>query len=119
MQAKAVRFLRDVVGDPDKADEIEDLSPEEYAERKGVEIVEENPRRHHRLGPTRAAMTKSQLEERVAELEEQNEDLQSRLDSIIDIVQPEAADADDDDEDEDDEDWDDADDDADDYAAPR
>ena len=113
MQAKAVRFLRDVVGDPDKADEIEDLSPEEYAERKGLEIVEENPRRHQQSGrlgqpgERRAEMTKSQMEERIAELEEENEDLQSRLDSIVDIVQPEAAEADGDEEDEEEEDWDD------------
>jgi len=38
MQAKAVRFLRDVVGDEDKASEIEGLSPQEYAERKRVTI---------------------------------------------------------------------------------
>jgi hypothetical protein len=32
---KAVRFLRDVVGDDDRADEVEDESPENYASRKG------------------------------------------------------------------------------------
>lgn len=37
-QTKAVNFLRDVVGDDDKADEIEALSPEEYAERKKLTI---------------------------------------------------------------------------------
>ena len=51
-------------------------------------------------------MTKSQLEERIAELEEENEDLQSRLDSVVDIVQPKAGGGADD-ADEDDEDWDD------------
>lgn len=39
MQAKAVRFTRDVVGDPDKADEIESLSVEEYADRKGLQLM--------------------------------------------------------------------------------
>lgn len=34
MQRKAVRFLRDVIGDQDKANEIESLSSAEYAERK-------------------------------------------------------------------------------------
>ncbi len=43
-QAKAVNFLRDVVGDSDKADEIEALSPEEYAERKKLTIKNS----HHR-----------------------------------------------------------------------
>ena len=106
IQAKAVRFLRDVVGDPDKADEIEDLTPEEYAERKGVEMVEENPRHVYGSGVRREVTTKSQLEERIAELEEENEDLQSRLDSIVDIVQPEASESDADEE----ENWDDEDD---------
>ncbi len=33
--------------------------------------------------------TKQQLEARIAELEEENEDLQNRLDSIMDIATPE------------------------------
>ena len=52
-------------------------------------------------------MTNSQMEERIAELEEENEDLQSRLDSIVDIVQPGAGDEIDN---EDEDDWDDQDD---------
>lgn len=36
MQAKAVRFLRDVVGDASKADEIEGLTVSEYGARKGL-----------------------------------------------------------------------------------
>ena len=36
---KAVQFLRDVVGDDDRADEFEDMSLDEYAEDKGIEIV--------------------------------------------------------------------------------
>jgi hypothetical protein len=35
---KAVRFLRDVVGDDDRADEVEDESVEDYADRKGLVI---------------------------------------------------------------------------------
>ncbi len=49
-------------------------------------------------------MTKQQLEARIAELEEENEDLQNRLDSIMDIATPEEEDscgADDGDDDED------------------
>lgn len=42
-QAKAVRFLRDVVGDDEKADEIESLSPGEYAERKKFIITNPAP----------------------------------------------------------------------------
>jgi len=39
MQDKAVRFLRDVVGDSDKADEIDSMSPEEYADKKRIHLV--------------------------------------------------------------------------------
>jgi hypothetical protein len=39
MQEKAVRFLDDVVGDPDKADEIEDMTVEEYADKKRIHLV--------------------------------------------------------------------------------
>lgn len=38
MQEKAVKFLRDVVKDSDKADEIEGLSVGDYAEKKGITI---------------------------------------------------------------------------------
>jgi hypothetical protein len=37
-QDKAVRFLEDVVGDQDKADEIAGLTVEQYAERKRIQI---------------------------------------------------------------------------------
>jgi hypothetical protein len=43
MQNRAVRFLRDVLNDPDKTDEFEAMSPEEYALHKRIRI--ENPRR--------------------------------------------------------------------------
>lgn len=46
-RAKAVRFLRDVADDPELADEIEDLSVDEYADRKGFELTE-NPSRKRR-----------------------------------------------------------------------
>jgi hypothetical protein len=40
---KAVRFVRDVVGDPGRAEEIEDESLEDYAERRKFVIT--NPKR--------------------------------------------------------------------------
>jgi hypothetical protein len=88
MQAKAVRFLRDVTDDPDKADEFEDMSTDEYAEHKAVNIVEGNPALVPLHLGRRPDVTKQDMEDRIAELEEENEDLQSRLDSISDIVQP-------------------------------
>ena len=39
---KAVRFVRDVLDDPDRADEIEDESVEDYAERRKFQII--NPK---------------------------------------------------------------------------
>lgn len=44
MKEKAARFVRDVLGDDDRAEEIEDESPESYADRKRVEIID-NPER--------------------------------------------------------------------------
>lgn len=98
LQAKAVRFLRDVVRNDDKADDFEAMSPEEYARRKGVEIVRENPWREQDAERRSLRMSKTELEERIAELEAENEDLQSRLDAVMDIVQPEEDDDNGDDE---------------------
>ena len=39
MQAKAVKFLRDVVGNDDKADEIEALSLDDYAAKKKITLA--------------------------------------------------------------------------------
>lgn len=82
------------------------MTPEQHAEDKGVQIVERNPAHYALLiagRGRRMAMNKRMLERRISELEEQNEDLQSRLDSVLDIVRPEA----DDDDSEDDSDNDD------------
>jgi hypothetical protein len=99
---KAVQFLRDVVGDDDKAAEFDDMDTDSYAERKGLSIV--NPARRN----PEMAYTKAQLMERVRDLEEENEDLYDRLDGVIAAAQPEP-DEDEDDEDGDDQDADDED----------
>jgi len=79
-KAQAVRFTRNVLEDDDRADEIEDESLEDYAEGRHIKIV--NPK-----GPAHmAASTRSELLGRIEELEQQNEDLQSRLDEISDII---------------------------------
>jgi hypothetical protein len=91
MQDKAVRFLRDVVGDPGKAEEFDALSPEEYAEHKRITI--KNPfsvgSLHHRRRMPMARQSYSELKDRVAELEEENQELTDKLDSILDIVSEE------------------------------
>ncbi len=81
-KAQAVRFTRDVLGDPDRADEIEDESLEDYAERRRVKLT--NPKGVHRM----ATPTRRQLLERIDNLETENEELQSQLDEIADIVAP-------------------------------
>ena len=88
---KAVRFVRDVLDDSDRADEITDEDLESYAERKHIEIT--NPTRR----TTRVAKKKStadleaELDDLRAEndqLQEENEDLRDQLDTIADIVAP-------------------------------
>ena len=53
---KAVRFTRDVLGDPDRADEIADESLEDYAERRKVKVINSFQRK--------AIMPRNQTEER-------------------------------------------------------
>ena len=79
---KAVLFLRNVVQDFDRADEVEEESLESYAERRGFEIVANNPERRQRVA------SKAELEQLVQELEAENEELQDQLDSIADIAAP-------------------------------
>ena len=97
---KAARFVRNVLGDSDRADEIEDEDVDDYAERRKIEVLE---------NPQRKAMTNKELQERVRELEEENQDLNERLDEIGDLV---GSDDSDDDADSDDDSADDSDDDA-------
>lgn len=99
MQRKAVRFVRDVLGDDLRAEEIEAEDPEDYAERKRIEVIE-NPQRRDR--PMATGPTKAELEERVQELESENEDLRDRLESISEIVNDDDSEEDDDEESEDD-----------------
>ncbi|MGH6878114.1 MAG: hypothetical protein ACREHV_12190 [Rhizomicrobium sp.] len=86
---KAARFVRDVLGDPDRADEIEDESLEDYAARRKFRIVGKNPQ------GAEAMPTKEELMQRVKELEDENDDLQDQLDQVADIVAPPDEDQDD------------------------
>lgn len=78
MQTKAVRFLRDVVGDPDKASEFEAMAPEEYAAHKKITIRENPEIRRRRF--SMAAVTKAQVDE----LNDQLDDIQDILDDALD-----------------------------------
>lgn len=79
-KAKAARFVRDVLEDPERAGEIEDESLEHYAARRRIQIV--NPRRKSVMA------TKEDLKDRIRELEEENDELQDELDKIADIAAP-------------------------------
>jgi len=81
-KAKAVRFTRDVLGEQDRADEIENESLESYAERRHIQI--QNPKGVRPM----AAPTRRELLDRIDELEGENEELQSQIDEIADIVTP-------------------------------
>ncbi len=78
---QAVRFVRDVQGDPDRADEIAEESLKNYAERRDFQIT--NPGKE---GRTRIARTKADLEQEIADLREENEELQDQFDAIADIA---------------------------------
>jgi hypothetical protein len=106
-QDRAVRFAQNVLQDDEKADELASLSPEEYAERKRIQIITPNPTERNRP-TTMPKPTRADLEARVQELEEENSDLNERLDAIADLVgtseeADEDSDESDDDEEEDDE----------------
>jgi hypothetical protein len=77
MQGKAVRFLRDAVDDPDKAEEFEAMSPEEYAQHKRIEIRNPfpAPNPHDRRRQPMARESYRELKDRIAELEEENQSL--------------------------------------------
>ena len=90
-QARAVRFAENVLEDSDLADELESLTPEEYADRKGIVIINQGEIKV--VNGNGDARTK-------AELLDEIEDLQSQLDAINDILNP--PDDDDDDYDTDD-----------------
>ena len=88
---KAVRFVRDVLDDPDRAEGIAEESLEDYAARRKFEIT--NPRRRPIMGRTKTIQDyKDQvadLKDEISELEEVNEALEDQLDEIANIVAPE------------------------------
>ncbi len=101
---KAVRFTENVLGDPDRAEEIANESADEYAERKGIEIVS-NPNKNRRATMAGATKSKADLAQEIEDLKQENEELRDQLAAVADIVSP--SDEDEDDEDVDDEEEDD------------
>ena len=83
---QAVRFTRDVLGDPDRAEEIADEGLEDYAERRKIQITNPSKRRTAIMPRSK---TKADLEAEISDLQDENQELQDQLDAIADIVAPE------------------------------
>jgi hypothetical protein len=98
-QAKAVRFVRDVLDDPERAAEIEDEDVADYAERRGFELTNSGRRTMPNGGNSR---TKSDLLDEIRELQEQNEELQNQIDTVLDVLAPAEEDEEEEEEDDDD-----------------
>ena len=74
MKRKAVRFVDSVLDDPGRADEIEEESVADYAERKKITIAEENPNGRKAINMEANPATKSELESVLDQVEETLED---------------------------------------------
>ena len=75
--------MRDVLEDPEQADEIEDEGLEDYAVRRKIQLL--NPRFNM---AKKKVPTVEELQDRIDELEEENQGLQDQLDEIAAIVAP-------------------------------
>jgi|SRR5215469_1526150 len=92
---KAVRFTRDVVGDSDRAEEIEGESLEGYAERRRIQLL--NPGRRDHMAKRTPEDYRTQiddLKQQTRELEDENQALNDKLDNIADVLEPEEEDED-------------------------
>jgi hypothetical protein len=92
---KAVRFVRDILGDPDRAEEISEESAEDYAARRKIQIINPSRGRNAIMATTKS---KAELEAEIDDLKDENAELQDQLDTIADIVAPADEDEDDDDD---------------------
>jgi predicted RNase H-like nuclease (RuvC/YqgF family) len=98
---KAVRFTRDVAGDPDRADEIEGESLDDYAQRRRIQLM--NAGRRSQMAKKsvedyRAEVT--DLKQQIRDLEDENQTLNDKLDNIAEVLEPEDQAEDDGDDDE-------------------
>jgi hypothetical protein len=98
---KAERFTRDVLGNSERAEEIAAESLEHYAPRRKIQITNPSKRRNAIMA---RGKSKAELEAEVADLQDENQELQDQLDTIADIVAPPDEEDEDDNTDEDEED---------------
>jgi hypothetical protein len=86
---RAVTGLRNL-GRDNEADRYESMSAGEYAEDKGIELVENPFRRRCSMARTKTASELraeiADLKDQVATLEDANEDLQGQIDEIAQIA---------------------------------
>ena len=100
---KAERFVRDVLDDSERADEIADESLEDYAEGRKIQIAE-NPRGGNMAARIRTFNSqrinnprpqarqenpqtgRSELLARIRELQKENDQLQDKLDKVADLA---------------------------------
>jgi hypothetical protein len=85
-KAAAARFALNVLGDADKADDIESEDLDDWIERKKITLIDNSGRRSPKMANSN--MSKSELLDYVDQLETENSDLQDALDAIQDIVSP-------------------------------
>ena len=93
---KAVAFLRRI-GNDQLAGEFEGMSPSEYAEHKGAELIQ-NPNRKDVMPRTKS---RAELESELNEATDYIEELEEKLNEIVGIASDDNEDADEEDDDDD------------------
>ena|SRR5215472_2844327 len=94
---KAEQFVRDVKGNEERADEIADESVQDYAAWRHFDIVD-NPERRVSRSMANGGQTRQGLLDQIADLQDENDYLQSQLDAISDVLDQGNEDDDDDDD---------------------
>ncbi len=102
-QGRAIRAAETLLDDDDLADDLADLSPAEYAARRGWEIINGNPIRRTRAMARKAIEV---LEREISELQEENEELRAKLETIEAVFNDDDSDDGEEDDDGDDDDAD-------------
>jgi predicted RNase H-like nuclease (RuvC/YqgF family) len=84
-KAKAVRFVDEVIGDPDRASEIEDESLDQWLEETGRRIENPAPAILALVNPRRKEMARAKsvatLEAEIESLQSENQELQDSLET--------------------------------------
>jgi hypothetical protein len=80
---KAEDFLRNVIGDDDRADEVAAETVEDYADRRHFDIADDPQRRNPNMAN---GQTKQELLDQIADLQDDNSALQNQLDAISNIL---------------------------------